>query len=602
MKTGSVCRSTACINHDRGVIDDPVSALALVLAVGIGAQWLAGRIGLPAIVLMLGSGLMVGPVLGLLDPDEVFGPVLTPLIGVGVGVLLFEGGLTLRWDQIGNTTRKVVIRMLTIGVVVSFAGATTVTLLATDLPRGVAVLFGSLMVVTGPTVVIPLLATARLRPRVGGILRWEGIIVDPVGAVLGVSILEVLLLDEGTPGAAFLALARITVVGCLVGAVIALLLVAVLDRHLVPDHLRGALSLVAAIGSFAIANALYSEAGLYAVTVAGILLANQRRVPIKPMISLYEHLASLILAAIFVVLAARIDPDTLSSNLLPALVVLLGLVLIVRPAAVAASTFGTSLTIAERAYLAGLAPRGIVAASVSAVFGASLAREGVPGGEDLAAITFLVVCGTVLIYGPLAKPLGAKLKVAIPEPTGVLLVGARRWSRQVGNALSDLDVPVMLLAEDDRRATNARSDGLLVFAGNFEGSDLDDAIKGLGARLAIVGSGAEVLDAAVIDRVVEQVGRSHVFRVARDDDHAEALDAGEAREGKRALAPATQERLSELLDEGAMILALPVDQAVTHRDRPILAVSRDGIPRLVNDDDEARLSPGDRLVVLRLPG
>lgn len=584
------------------MIDDPVSALALILSVGIGAQWLASRIGIPAIVLMLGSGLLVGPVLGILDPDEIFGPVLTPLIGAGVGVLLFEGGLTLRWDQIGKTTRTVVVRLLTVGVVVSFAGATAITLLATDLPRGVAILFGSLMVVTGPTVVIPLLATARLRPRVGGILRWEGIIVDPVGAVLGVSILEVLLLEDGSVGAAMLALGRITVVGCLVGAVVAGALVFVLDRHLVPDHLRGALSLVAAIGSFAIANGLYSEAGLYSVTVAGILLANQRRVPIKPMISLYEHLAALILAAIFVVLAARVDPDTLSSNLVPALIVLLGLVLIVRPAAVLASTYGTSLTMAERAYLSSLAPRGIVAASVSAVFGASLTREGVPGGEDLAAITFLVVCGTVLIYGPLAKPLGAKLKVAIPEPTGVLLIGARRWARYVGNALSDLGVPVMLMAEDNDRAAAARADGLLVFAGDFEGPDLETAVEALGARLAIVGSGAEVLDAAVIDRVIEKIGRSRVFRVARDDNHAEALSAGEAREGKRALAPATQERLSELLDEGATIRALSVDQALTHRDRPILAVSEKGIPRLVNDDDEVRPAEGDRLVVLRLPG
>src|SRR5699024_6079020 len=229
-------------------------------------------------------------------------------------------------------------------------------------------------------------------------------------------------------------------------------------------------------------------------------------------------------------------------------------------------------------------------------------REGVPGGEDLAAITFLVVSGTVLIYGPIARPLGAKLKVAIPEPTGVLLIGARRWARLVGNALSELEVPVMLIAEDDGRAAAARADGLLVFAGDFEGSDLDTAIGALGARLAIVGSGAEVLDAAVIDRVVEQLGRSRVFRVARDDNHAEALAGGEAREGKRALAPATQERLSELLDEGATILPLPVDQTVTHRDRPILAVSAKGIPRLVNDEDEVRPSEGERLVVLRLPG
>lgn len=583
------------------MIDDPVSALAFILAVGIGAQWLAARIGLPAIVLMLGSGLLVGPVLGVLDPDEVFGPVLTPLIGLGVGVLLFEGGLTLRWDQIGSTTRRVVVRLLTLGAVVSFIGATSLTLLVTDLPRGVAVLFGAIMVVTGPTVVIPLLATARLRPRLGSILRWEGIIVDPIGAVLGVAVLEVLLLENGSPAGAAGALARITVVGCVIGAVIAGGLVMVLEHNLVPDKLRGALSLVAALGAFAVSNAVASESGLYAVTVAGIALANQRRVPIKAMLELYEHLASLILAAIFVVLAARIEPETLSSNLLPALVILVGLVLIVRPLAVMVSTAGTSLTRMERVYLASLAPRGIVAASVSAVFGATLAGNGMRGGEDLAAITFLVVCGTVLVYGPAARPLARRLQVAIPEPNGVVLVGARRWARLVGGALSDLDVPVMLLAEDEDAAVSARAEGLLVFAGDFEGEDLGSALDAVGARLAVIGSGAEVLDAVAVDRIVERLGRSQVFRVARDDGHAEVLTGGEAREGRRAFAPATQERLAELLDEGATILALDADQVPSHRERPLVAVDRHGVPRLVEGDDDKPRS-GERVIVLRLPG
>jgi len=585
------------------MIDDPVSALALVLAAGIGAQWLAGRVGLPAIVLMLGAGLLVGPVLGLVDPDDAFGPVLTPLIGLGVGVLLFEGGLTLRWDRIGTTTRAVVLRLLTIGAAVSFVGATGAALLATSLPTGVAILFGAIMVVTGPTVVIPLLATARLRPRVGSILRWEGIIVDPVGAVLGVCVLEVLLLDGGSAAEVARALARITLVGSLIGLVIAFALVVVLDRHWVPDHLRGALSIVAAVGAFALGNEVSSDAGLYAVTVAGITVANQRRVPTKPMLDLYEHLSSLILAAIFVVLAARIEPEALSANLLPALGVLAVLVVVVRPLTVLAATLGTSLTRAERAYLALLAPRGIVAASVSAVFGASLVQHGIDGGEDLAAITFLVVCGTVLVYGPLARPLARGLRVAVPEPVGVVLVGARRWARLVGAALAELDVPVLLLAEDEEAAAEARDAGLLVYAGEYEGSELVEALDGLGARLAVVGSGAEVLDAAVVDRIVDHLGRSQVFRVARDEAHADALARGEAREGRQAFAPVNQAHLAELLDDGASILALPdaVASTPTHRDRPLLAVDPAGVPRVVRGDDD-HPAPEDRLVVLRLPG
>src|SRR5690606_14849303 len=155
---------------------------------------------------------------------------------------------------------------------------------ATDLPTGVAVLFGSIMVVTGPTVVIPLLRHARLRPRLGRILRWEGIVIDPIGAVLAVSVLEVLLLDDGAPAAAVWALARTTAVGCAVGAALAHLLVVALDRHWAPDRLRGPLSLVTLVGAFALANAAGSEAGLYAATVAGVVLANQRRVAIGPIV------------------------------------------------------------------------------------------------------------------------------------------------------------------------------------------------------------------------------------------------------------------------------------------------------------------------------
>lgn len=583
------------------MIDDPVTALAFVLAVGIGAQWVAARVRLPAIVLMLGSGLLVGPVLHVVDPTETFGPPLTPMIGLGVGILLFEGGLSLRWASIGTTTRRVVLRLLSVGALVSFVLATTAAVLVTPLPTGVAVLFGAIMVVTGPTVVIPLLRQARLRPRVARILRWEGIIVDPVGAVLGVCVMEVLLLRGGSVGEVAFALVKITVLGSLVGGVVAVALIVALDRHWVPDHLRGALSLVAAIGAFAVANELGSDAGLYAVTVAGIVVANQRRVPIQPIVELHEHLASLVLAVLFVVLAARVEADTLAANVGPALALLALLVLVVRPAAAFLSTLGTSLTGSERLYLACLAPRGIVAASVSAVFGLSLTAHDIPGGDDLAAITFLVVCGTVLVYGPLARPIARRLHVDTPDPTGVVLVGAGRWARELGGALADLSVPVLLLAEDEARADDARHDGLLVFAGRLEGDELPEALEGIGARLAIVGSGAEALDAIAVERVVGVLGRAEVWRVARDDGHTRTLRDGGAFEGRHAFSPLTQEHLDALLVDGAQVATLAPGARASHRERPMMAVDAGGVPRLVLGDDD-QPGPDDRLLVVRLPG
>ncbi len=582
------------------MIHEPAAVLAVAVGLGIGAQWLSGRVRLPSIVLMLAVGLLVGPGLGLIDPSDTFDDeLLGSMIALGVGLLLFEGGLSLRWGQIGSTTRRVVVRLLSVGVLVSLILTSIAAVAFTDLPRGVAVLFGSIMVVTGPTVVIPLLRQARLRPRLGRILRWEGIIVDPVGAVLGVSVLEVLLVEDGSVGEAIVAVARTTAVGCVVGALVAAALVLALARHWVPDHLRGPLSLVAAIVAYALANELGTDAGLYAATLAGVVLANQRWVAIEPIVELHEHLATIILAGIFVVLGARVEADTLTDNLIPAALLLVVLVLVVRPLSVLASTARTSLTRKERTYLATLAPRGIVAASVSAVFGFELTEAGLPGGDDLAAITFLVVAGTTVFYGPLARPLARRLKVDTPEPTGVVLVGARRWARELGATLTDIGVSVLVMAEDEQLADEAREAGLLVYAGRLEGDDLAAALDGVGGRIAVVGSGAEALDAFGIGRVVRHLGRANVWRVARDEEDQRALKEGDAHEGRRAFEEITQEHLDELLgDHDAGVVALEPGQEATETQIPLIVVGTGGIPRVATSRRLDRVD--ERLVVLQV--
>ena len=270
----------------------------------------------------------------------------------------------------------------------------------------------------------------------------------------------------------------------------------------------------------------------------------------------------------------------------------------VRPVAVIASTAGTSLTRKERTYLASPSARGIVAVSVSAVFGFELTEAGLPGGEDLSAITFLVVAGTTLVYGPLARPLARWLQVDVPEPTGVVLVGARRWARALGAALTDLGVPVLVLAESDELADEAREAGLLVYAGRLEGDDLASALDGVGGRLAVVGSGAEALDAFGVNRVTRHLGRANVWRVARDDEDERAQE-GDAHEGRRAFRGLTQEHLDQLLaDHGAGVVALGPGRR--GRREPGARSSRSGptgIPAIATSREPAR--PDDRLVVLQ---
>ncbi len=487
--------------------------LAAVLILGISAQWLSWRLGLPSILALLAAGFLAGPVAGWVRPDELLGELLFPVVSLFVAVLLFEGGLSLRFSELKDAGRAV-LGLVTVGAVVSWVVTTGGGLLFLGLDPPAALLLGAILIVTGPTVVQPLLRHIRPRGAVGPVLRWEGILIDPIGAVAAVLTLQVILAEHGSGATALVTagLVKTALAGTGVGLLGAGLLVFVFQRYWVPDFLQVAVTLAVLHGVFAAADLLQPEAGLLAVTVMGIALANQGRVRVRHIIEFKENLGVLLLSSLFILLAARVSPGQLRAALPGAVALTVLLVLVGRPASVFASTVGSGLSWRERVLLGWMAPRGIVAAAVASVLSLRLAEAGVPGAEILAPTVFLVIVGTVALYGLTAGLLGRRLGVAGASAQGVLLLGAHPLARALAAALHQEGVSVLLADANPHNVWQARMDGLPVLRRNVLAASFPDEARetGMGTVLALTSNDEVNTLAAVLFQ--DEFERSQVFQ------------------------------------------------------------------------------------------
>lgn len=476
------------------MLQEPLTALAAVLVVGVGAQWLAWRIRVPSILLLLICGVLIGPVIRFfdptwaLDPDRLLGEALIPFVSLSVGLILYEGGLSLDIRDLRGAG-GVVWLLVSIGASVTWVGAALGAYLLLDLPLNLAILFGAVMIVSGPTVVLPLIRHIRPIGVAGPILRWESIVIDPIGATAAVLVFEFITapgLERAAVSAGFAVLKSLVVGGGL-GIAGAAALVFMLRRHLVPDHLQNAVSLLVVAAAFATSDQIQPASGLLTVTVMGIALANQRVADIERLVEFKENLRVLLLGTLFILLGARMQLSDVTSVGLGSIGFLAMLILVVRPAGVALCTFRSRLTLRERAFIAWVAPRGVVAAAVSSVFAIELQRRGVPGAERLVPATFVMIVGTVLVYGLTAGPLARRLSLADSNPQGVLFLGAHEWARAIAMALRRLGLPVLLI---DSNATNvevARREGLTAEAQDVLGERLLNQLDltGIGNLVAL---------------------------------------------------------------------------------------------------------------------
>lgn len=455
------------------------------MVLGITAQWLAWRIKLASILLLLLFGIVAGAT-GVLNTDELLGDLLFPIVSLSIAVILFEGGLSLRWEDV-RAIRSVVRNIILLGALVTWVVSSLAAHWLLGMPLSVAFLLGAILVVTGPTVVIPLLKQIRPEARVASILRWEGIIIDPVGAILAVLVFEELV--AGQPGLGnFISNLVITLsIGLVLGGVGALVMVELYKRYLVPDNLQNAFTLMIVVGTFALSNTLEAESGLLTVTVLGIIMANQKSVDMHHIIEFKENLQVLLLSALFILLGARLnlnDFAQLGAGAVLFVVVLMG---VARPLSIWVASIGSDLNWREKLFLSWMAPRGIVAAAVSSIFALELHEHEIVGADLFVTVTFLVIIVTVTIYSLTAGRLATVLGLREKNPQGVFIAGAHRWARTIASELQKAGFEIIVSDSNLSNIEAARTANLTTYHGNV----LSDVIleemdfSGIGHVLAL---------------------------------------------------------------------------------------------------------------------
>lgn len=439
--------------------------LVLALAAGVLCQSVARHLRLPGIVVLLLAGVALGPDgLGLVQP-RALGKGFFAIVDIAVAVILFEGGLNLQISRLRREQSAIRLLVLS-GAVLTliFAALAVAWILGWTWQQ--SVLFGSLVVVTGPTVVGPLVSELRLRPRVATVLNAEGVLIDPVGAILALLVLEVVVAPErAAVGAADLVL-RVgvgTAIGLLSGLLLGMLL---RIRRLVPQGHENIFVLAMVLLVFVLADELVVQSGILAVTIAGVTVGNMRTLVDRDLREFKDQLTILLIGLLFVMLAADVRLADVVALGWPGLTVVAALVFVVRPLVVMITTSGSDLSARERAFISWVAPRGIVAAAMASLVATAMEKNGLAGGRELRALVFLTIAGTVLQAGLTAGMAARMLGVRLPNREGVAILGAQGLGFLLAKALRRGDVPVVILDSNPQTCRQAQEAGFTVVFGN----------------------------------------------------------------------------------------------------------------------------------------
>jgi NhaP-type Na+/H+ or K+/H+ antiporter len=500
--------------------EDLVFKVALIGALGVGSQWLAWRFNLPAIVLMSIAGLLAGPIFGVLSPGEDFGPFLQPLIALAVGVILFEGGLTLNFRELRGISRGV-RQLVLIGAPVAWVLNALAAHYIAGLAWPVAILFGAVLIVTGPTVIIPLLRQAKLCPRPAAVLKWEGIINDPIGALLAVLVFEYAVFtgsDVSFAGNALWLAAAAAIAGA-IGYGSGRGLALAFARGWIPEFLKAPVILAAVLACYEAANLVHHEAGLLSVTAMGITLANARVHSIDEVRRFKENIAVILVSAVFVVLTATLSRDMLAAVDWRLFAFVAAVLFVTRPLTVWLSTIGSDMSWREKLLVGWIAPRGIVAVAVTGFFGTALANSGYADGSRLIVLTFAIVFATVIAHGFSIGWLARRLGLATASRPGVLMVGASPWGVELASALREQDVPVTIADRSWSHLKAARFANIPFYFGEMlsEATEHHLDLNPFGYLLAVTGN--DDYNALVCTDFAPEFGRTNVFQLGVERGH-----------------------------------------------------------------------------------
>jgi len=502
----------------------------MVGMLGIGAQWLAWRTGWPAIVLMLAAGFLAGPVLGLFDPEHAFGDLLDPMIAIGVALILFEGGLSLDFRELRHAGEGVWRLVLLGGPIAWVLGAFAAHSIG-GLEWPVAILFAGILVVTGPTVVMPLLRQSSVKARPAAILKWEAIVNDPIGALFAVVSYEYFRAVTESPGASLFEvvppLIIAAIIAGLIGYVAAAAIAWAFPRGAIPEYLKVPVLLTSVIVVFVLSNQIEHEAGLVAVTVMGIALANMNVSSLRSIHPFKQNIAVILIAGIFVLLSASLEFEELAYLNWNFGLFLLALLFLVRPATILLSLLGSSVPWNERLFLSWIAPRGIVLVAISGLFALRLEDIGYDG-TALIGLSFAVVVATIVAHGFTIDLVARLLNLKGSNRPGVLIVGSTPWTISLALMMQELKAPVMVVDSSWQRLALARQKGLPFYHGEILNEATEHNLDLTPYSVLVAATENEAYNALVCNEFAYEIGRDTVFQLgdAIDDEDRHALPSG----------------------------------------------------------------------------
>jgi len=505
--------------------------LAGIIILGILAQWVAWKFKIPAILPLILIGLLVGPIAAEFineDGSKWIEPIwngkkglfpgegLFYFVSLAISIILFEGGLTLKRSEI-KTVGPVITKLITVGAAVTFFGAAVLAHYLFGLSWDLCFLFSGLIIVTGPTVITPILRNIPLKRDVSTVLKWEGILIDPIGALVAVLVFEFIFVggEVGFTKTALIEFGKIVLFGTTFGFTFAHALVFAINKKFIPHYLLNVVSLSVVLLVFIESEIFAHESGLLAVVVMGMVIGNSKLDNIKELLYFKESLSVLLISILFILLSANINYDDLMLLYRwETLALFLTVVFVIRPLAVFVSAYGSKLKANEKMFISWVGPRGIVAAGIASLFGSKLSAEDVVGAEYITPLVFMIVLGTVLLNATTARLFAKVSGVFLTKSEGILIIGASKVSRLIAQYLIDNGRHVVLVDSNQNNVNEAEKLGIEAHTENIYSDTLKDNVEfnDIGYLLALTGN-ADINKYAV-EKFGAQFGENGSFRLA----------------------------------------------------------------------------------------